>query len=217
MTQFTFVQKIAIYAVPVLLAIIVHEVAHGWVAERFGDKTARLSGRLTLNPIPHIDPVGTILLPLVLLALGGFLFGWAKPVPVDPRNMRNPRSNMVVVAAAGPLANIVMAVLWALALRLSYNVNPWFGAPLSYMSQFGVMINLTLAVLNFLPIPPLDGGRILMNIVPQRLGWQLHRLEPYGFFVLILLMVSGVLSYILWPPILFLMAGISWLVGVNIL
>jgi len=199
MTDFNLIQKITIYAIPVLFAIIVHEVAHGWVASWFGDKTARLAGRLTLNPLPHIDPVGTIIFPALSVALGGFIFGWAKPVPVDARNMRNPRWNMMVVAAAGPLANVVMALIWAYILRFSAGLNEWFGVPLFLMGRVGIDINIVLAILNFLPIPPLDGGRVLCSLLPPRLGWQLNRLEPYGFLILILLITTHVLQMILSP------------------
>ncbi|MDX1900520.1 MAG: site-2 protease family protein [Gammaproteobacteria bacterium] len=203
---------------PILSAIIVHEVAHGWVAEKFGDKTARLAGRLTLNPISHIDPLGTIALPLLCLLLpGGFIFGWAKPVPVDARNMRHPRMDMGIVAAAGPLSNLLMAFGWALLARYAGGLNTWFGTPLSFMAIAGMEINVMLGVLNLLPIPPLDGGRVLMSLLPPRMGWQLHRIEPFGFFILILLMVTNVLSMILMPIIVGLLQFITSVVGLGML
>ncbi len=207
--EITVVQKVAIWVIPVLFAITLHEVAHGWVASKFGDQTARLAGRLTINPMKHIDLMGTVVVPLMMLVLGGFIFGWAKPVPVDPRNLRNPRYNMVVVAAAGPIANLLMAIFWAGIVKLGLNVNAWFGVPLIYMGQAGMMINIVLCVLNCLPIPPLDGGRALCNLLPGQLGWSLYRLEPYGFLILILLMLTGVLSYVMEPIILMLMRWIA--------
>lgn len=207
--ELTIIQKIAIWALPVLFAITLHEVAHGWVASKFGDHTARLAGRLTLNPLNHIDIMGTIVVPLLMLMVGGFIFGWAKPVPVDPRNMHHPRYNMAIVAAAGPLANLLMALFWAGIMKLGLSLDVWFGVPLIYMGQAGMMINIVLGILNCLPIPPLDGGRVLMNLLPGRMGWNLHRLEPYGFLILVLLMMSGILSYVIGPIVFMLMNGIK--------
>ena len=213
--ELTAVQQIAIWAIPIIFAITLHEVAHGWVASKFGDQTAKLAGRLTINPIKHIDLMGTIVVPILMLLMGGFIFGWAKPVPVDPRNMRNPRYNMVIVALAGPVSNLVMALFWAGIVKLGLNLNAWFGVPLIYMGQAGIMINLVLCVLNCLPIPPLDGGRVLSNLLPGRLGWILYRLEPYGFFIIILLMISGLFSFILRPAIAFLLEWITVLFGLS--
>lgn len=200
----TIVQKVIIWALPLLFAIIVHEVAHGWVARQFGDQTAYLAGRLTLNPIKHIDLVGTIIIPLVLLITSPVIFGWAKPVPVDARNLRHPRGDMVVVALAGPISNLLMALIWALIAKFAISLPPWFSIPLVGMGGAGVTINVMLAVLNCLPIPPLDGGRAVVNILPGRWAWHFYRFEPYGFFVLLMLMFTGLLSYILIPPIRFL-------------
>jgi len=215
MIDSSVIQKIAIWALPVLFAITGHEVAHGWVASLFGDQTARLSGRLTLNPIKHIDPVGTIAIPVALLMISNFVFGWAKPVPVDARNLRHPRSDMVIVALAGPAANLVMAFLWAIIAKLSMNLSQWFGVPLVAMGLAGIQINILLGVLNCLPIPPLDGGRVLCNLLPGKIAWHFYRLEPYGFLILLVLMFTNILSYILFPPIVFLTNGIISLFNLN--
>jgi Zn-dependent protease len=208
-------QQIVVWALPVLFAITAHEVAHGWVASLFGDQTARLSGRLTLNPIKHIDLMGTIIVPILLLTFSNFVFGWAKPVPVDARNLRNPRRDMAIVAAAGPVSNIIMAVLWAGLAKLAQTLFPGEGAGLLlfYMGMAGIQINVVLAVLNCLPIPPLDGGRVLSSLLPPRVAWNLSRIEPYSFFVLIILMVSGILSAIISPPISLLTYSIANLFG----
>lgn len=213
MIEFSLIQKIAIWALPVLFAITLHEVAHGWVASLFGDQTARLAGRLTLNPVKHIDPLGTIAIPLLSLLLSSFIFGWARPVPVDSRNLRNPRYQMVLVSLAGPGANFLMALFWASIAKIGMNVNQWTGAPLIYMGEAGIMINIILGVLNCLPIPPLDGGRALYNILPGRWAWHFYQLEPYGFLILLLLMFSGVLNYLIGPIIYILMNEIASLFG----
>lgn len=195
-------QKISIWALPVLFAITLHEVAHGWAARALGDRTAEMLGRLSLNPLKHVDPMGTVLVPAVLLALGGFLFGWAKPVPVGVRNLRHPRRDMALVAIAGPLANAAMALAWGLLLKLALSVNAeeglWVG--LRYMAMAGITINLVLMVLNLLPIPPLDGGRVLTGLLPESAARMLDRIEPYGLLILVALMATGVLSQLMaWP------------------
>lgn len=215
--EFTFIQKVAIWALPVLFAITVHEVAHGWAALCFGDKTAKLSGRLTLNPIKHIDMMGTVVVPLLMLMVSNFIFGWAKPVPVDARNMRHPRTDMIVVSLAGPVANFIMALLWALLVRYAVLFPGTMQSWLVHMGFAGVFINLVLGVLNCLPIPPLDGGRALCNILPPRLGWMLYQVEPYGFVILILLMMTGALSLIMAPAMYFFLSWFSDLFGVNFL
>jgi len=201
MLDLSLVQKISIWVVPVLLAITVHEVAHGWVARKLGDNTAFMLGRLTLNPLKHIDPVGTLLIPGILLLLpGGFIFGYAKPVPINWKNLRNPKRDMAIVAAAGPVANLLMAFVWALLLRLGVLLGG-SGVALVYMGVAGISINAILMVLNLLPLPPLDGGRVMTGLLPGPLAYKFSRIEPYGFFILIGLLVTGVLGYILWPLI----------------
>lgn len=215
--EMTIVQKIAIWALPLIFAITLHEVAHGWVASWFGDNTAKLSGRLSLNPIHHIDPVGTVVVPLLMLLSTNFIFGWAKPVPVDARNMRNPRRDMAIVALAGPASNIVMAFMWGavawFGLYLGSIDYGWLGVPLSYMGGAGITINVVLGVLNLVPLPPLDGGRLLMSILPPRMAYQLSLIEPYSFFILILLMITGVLFVIIGPVIYVLLNVISHVYG----
>lgn len=216
MMQLSLPQTIVVWSLPVLFAITLHEVAHGWVASKFGDQTARLSGRLTLNPLKHIDPVGTVIVPLILLTLGGFIFGWAKPVPVDVRNLGSPKRDMAIVALAGPLSNFLMAFFWAAIAKLGMylSAGDTAGAQLLfYMGQAGIMINVMLALLNCLPIPPLDGGRVLCGILPNRWSWQVMRIEPVGFLILLLLMFLGVLSAILSPPITFCIRWVSALFG----
>lgn len=196
------VQKLAVWAIPVLLAVTLHEVAHGWVARALGDNTAARLGRLSLNPLKHIDPIGTILVPAVLLFLGGFLFGWAKPVPVVMRNLNNPRRDMAIVAIAGPASNFVMALLWGFLFKFAALHGDadslWVG--LRLMAQAGIAINLVLMVLNLIPIPPLDGGRVLTGLLPESMARKVDRIEPYGFIILLLLIFTGVLGTIMaWP------------------
>ena len=199
----SLIQFAAVAALPLLFAITVHEVAHGYVARRLGDRTAEMLGRLTLNPIKHIDPVGTILVPAILMLAGGFIFGWAKPVPVDARNMRNPKRDMALVAVAGPLANLAMAILWALVAKLGLVLaaSPWVSVPLVLMGKIGILLNLILLVLNLLPLPPLDGGRVLTGLLPDRLSARVAQVEPYGLFILVGLLVTGYLGKILGPVV----------------
>jgi len=189
--ELNVVQLIAVYALPVILAITLHEAAHGYVALRFGDLTAYAAGRVTLNPLRHIDPVGTVALPLVLLAIGkllggGFLFGWAKPVPVNFGNLRSPKRDMLWVAAAGPGSNLVMALGWALLVKLALTYpESNYAVPLALMGAAGVYVNVILAVLNLLPLPPLDGGRVAVGLLPESLALPLARLEPLGMPILL--------------------------------
>jgi Zn-dependent protease len=200
------VQTVAIYALPVLFAITLHEAAHGYVARHFGDMTAHAQGRISLNPLRHIDFVGTIVVPIAILlgtlaaGTGGFLFGWAKPVPVNYSALRRPRQHMAWVAAAGPAANLAMALGWALLLRLAVMLpESGFTVPLALMAQAGIMVNLLFMFLNLLPILPLDGGRILASLLPHRAAWQYAKLEPWGLPVLILLLLTNVLDFVLGP------------------
>jgi len=215
--DFSLLETIALYAVPVVFAITLHEAAHGYVARLFGDSTAWMLGRVTANPLKHIDPVGTVLVPLGLLLLaklaggGGFLFGWAKPVPVNFGNLRNPKRDMLWVAAAGPGANLAMAVLWALVYRLGDEVLMSDG--LQMMARAGIMINVVLMVLNLLPILPLDGGRIAVSLLPHRLALSYSRLEPYGFMVIILLLATGLLDNLMAPLIALALAGLQLVTG----
>ncbi len=203
------VQKIAVSALPIIFAITVHEAAHGYVARYFGDMTAQEQGRITLNPLRHIDPVGTILVPAVTLVLGGILFGWAKPVPVNFSRLCSPKKDMLWVAAAGPASNLVMAIFWVLVIKFSMVVQSGFSEALAYMGAVGIMINLVLMVLNLIPLPPLDGGRIAVSLLPNRLAFQYAKVERYGFFILIALLFTGILSKIMNPFIVILLAIIS--------
>ncbi|MBE0469145.1 MAG: site-2 protease family protein [Methyloprofundus sp.] len=202
MDELTLVQKIVVWVIPVIFAITVHEVAHGWVAKQYGDKTAWMLGRLTLNPFKHIDPVGTILVPGLMLAFTGFVFGWAKPVPVNIRNLSNPKHDMAMVALAGPVANFLMALGWALFARLGILINaPEVSVPMIYVGIAGIMINLILGLLNLLPIPPLDGSRILSWALPGRLSLYYDQFEKYGFYLLVLLLMTDSLGVVLGYPL----------------
>jgi len=197
--ELTYIQKISIYALPVIFAITVHEAAHGFAARYFGDSTAERAGRITLNPLKHIDPIGTILLPALTLLVGGILFGWAKPVPVDFSRLRHPKRDMLWVAAAGPASNFVMALFWAAMIKLSMTYPTIYSEPLSLMGQAGVMINVVLMVLNLLPLPPLDGGRIAVSLLPNQLAYKYAQIEQYGFIILLVLLATGVLSTVMEP------------------
>lgn len=206
-------QNIAIWALPVTLAITVHEAAHGYAARACGDDTAARAGRLSLNPLRHIDPIGTLLVPALLFLLGGFLFGWAKPVPINPAYFRHPRRDMAWVAAAGPLSNGLMLLLWLAGYLWLGHSAPPAGLPApdwqqlaSAMALAGVVINLVLMVLNLLPVPPLDGGRILRSLVPAPAAAWLDRIEPYGLFILLALMAAGWLAPVLQEPLRWLAA-----------
>jgi len=211
--ELSLVQKICIWALPLLFAVTGHEVAHGWVASKLGDQTARLSGRLTLNPLKHIDLMGTVIVPLLFLTMTGFVFGWARPVPVDPRNLRHPRRDTALVAAGGPISNFIMALLWGCVAKLGAYLmtahNDWAGYFFMNVGIAGIAINCFLGVLNLIPFPPLDGSKVLYSVLPPRTAWYLQRLEPYGFLILLLLWFTGILSYILAPAYIL----IQWVTG----
>lgn len=216
------ISTLAIWALPVLLAITLHEAAHGYVARHFGDNTAHLAGRISLNPLRHVDPVGTVLVPLgiyLLSSAGGvpLLFGWAKPVPVEFSRLSRPKQDMLWVAAAGPGANLFMALGWAALFKLAWSV-PLFSytGALSEMARAGVQINLVLMVLNLLPIPPLDGGRIAVSLLPHRIAWNFARIERFGFPILLLLLVTGVLGRLLVPGMNFIRALLEFIVQIHI-
>jgi len=215
----TTIQKITIWVLPVLLAVSLHEAAHAWMADKKGDPTSRLMGRLTFNPLKHIDPIGTILVPTLMIVFTGFAFGWAKPVPVDARNLKDPKKDMMWVAMAGPASNFIMAVLWAIFL----NISVMFVDSRSTMSLFfllmpvaGITINVILGVLNLLPIPPLDGGRIMAGMLSPRASLQYSKIEPYGFFIIIAMMLTGLLSYIIFPVIAVFLMILSAISGLDI-
>lgn len=210
------IEVITIWVLPVVLAITLHEAAHGWVADKLGDPTARMLGRITANPLKHIDLFGTVIVPLVLVTLGGVVFGWAKPVPVDVRNFKRPVKYMAIVAAAGPASNLIMAILWALILGFAVNwlePDDWLKRPLALMAQAGVFINIVLMALNLLPLLPLDGGRVLAGFLSPQAAAKFMKIEPYGLIILLVLLFTGILGKILLPVITLLTSVITTLVG----
>lgn len=220
--ELTLIQKIAVFALPVIFAITLHEAAHGYAARFFGDPTAALQGRISANPIRHIDLVGTILVPLGILLLaklagaGALLFGWAKPVPVNFANLRRPKQDMLWVAAAGPGMNFVMALFWAVVIQLGFALDSAFATqPMVLMGAAGVFINVILMALNLLPLPPLDGGRIAVSLLPTRQAIAFSRVEPYGFLILLALLFTGVLGMLLWPVIGFFIVLTGTLTGLE--
>lgn len=208
------IQTICVYAIPLIFAITLHESAHGWAAGRLGDPTATMLGRVTINPIPHIDPIGTIAVSGALLLMsaltggGGLLFGWAKPVPINPRYFRNPLKAMTITAAAGPLSNLLQMIFWALLLKALAAVGFYDKFVISVCAA-GISVNLMLMAFNLIPIPPLDGGRIVRGLLPRQAGIAFDKIEPYGFMILLVLMVGGGLSFFVRP---FLMFG-QWIIN----
>ena len=208
------IQTICVYAIPLIFAITLHESAHGWAAGRLGDPTATMLGRVTINPIPHIDPIGTIAVPGALLLMsaltggGGLLFGWAKPVPINPRYFRNPLKAMTITAAAGPLSNLLQMIFWALLLKALAAVGFYDKFVISVCAA-GISVNLMLMAFNLIPIPPLDGGRIVRGLLPRQSGIAVDKIEPYGFMIRLVLMVGGGLSFFVRP---FLMFG-QWIIN----
>jgi len=216
MEELNTIQKIVIIAPPLIFAIVLHEVAHGWIANKLGDHTARDMGRLTLNPIPHIDLFGTIIMPILLFVItnGRFVFGSAKPVPINPYNFKNPKKDMALSSLAGPGVNLIMAVLFTFLIRvviagvegsIPQLYWKWFFVPLTYMLFYGVMINIVLAVLNLIPIPPLDGSRVAYWLLPDKQAALYYRLEPYGMFIILGLFGFGILGRIMTPIVGFLL------------
>jgi len=214
--ELSVVQKIAVFALPVLFAITLHEAAHGYVARHFGDMTAHAAGRISLNPLPHIDWLGTIVVPLLTLMLTPIMFGWAKPVPVNFGNLRRPKRDMLWVAAAGPLSNLAMAVGWGLILKIAFGMdanNPsaeW----MMFVGAAGVMVNVVFFALNLVPLPPLDGGRIVVSLLPHRLAWRFAQIEPYGFIILLALLYLRILGSILTPLIYLSLSAIAAVCGI---
>lgn len=218
--QFDFAQRILVWLIPMVFAITLHEVAHGWVASLFGDKTAQRLGRLTLNPIKHIDILGTLVVPILLLLVSGgkFAFGWAKPVPVDWRNLRSPRLGMAIVGLSGPLANILMAIIWALIAKTGLSLqlnNAWLAYILVNMGMAGVMINLVFGVLNLIPIPPLDGSRVVNSFLSPKASLRYNSVERYGFLILIFLLVTNILPHVIWPIVQVLASLVLGLFGLS--
>jgi len=216
MDHLSTLQKFAVWVLPVLFAITVHEVAHGWMASKLGDKTALIMGRLTLNPLKHIDLIGTILVPAILLMLGGIVFGWAKPVPVTYENLNKPKRDMAIVAAAGPFSNLIMAIIWAGIAKLGvvlYQAGFAWALAIVLMGQAGILINLLLMAINLIPIPPLDGSRIVSGFLPNKASLVYNRLEPYGFFILLFLLITGILGLIISPIISLLFRLIAIIFG----
>jgi Zn-dependent protease len=207
----SLIERILIWIFPVVFAITVHEIAHGWAALRLGDQTAIQLGRLSLNPLRHIDPIGSILVPGVMLLLpGGLMFGWAKPVPVDTRKLHHPRRDMVIVALAGPFSNLLMLLAWAFAMKtglLLGDLAPGIAWALTHMGAAGIIINAILMMLNLLPVPPLDGSQVVAGLLPPTWAYHYQQLGRYGLIILILLLASGILSIVLWPLLSLAIAG----------
>jgi Zn-dependent protease len=216
MEDLSTIQKIAVMAMPLIFAIVFHEVAHGWIAFKMGDPTAKMLGRLTLNPIPHVDLIGTIIMPLLLYfgTNGQFVFGYAKPVPIDPRYFKDPKKGMALSSLAGPGINMIMAVVFSLLLRVLFPFirdgdfsDPVGKAlfPVALMLSYGILINVALAVLNLIPVPPLDGSRIVYWLLPPRLGASYYRLERFGMIILMALLIFRVLGAIIWPIVIYIL------------
>ena len=214
MNNLSIVQTVAVYIIPLIFAITLHEAAHAFVAHKYGDNTAKLLGRLSLNPMHHIDPFGTVVFPLISIVLGamsggaGFIFGWAKPVPVNFSKLKSPKKDLLWIALAGPLSNLAMALIWALLLKGTLYLDSYFGIPLSLMAQAGISINISLLILNLLPILPLDGGRVLFSLLPVKQAQQYAQTERYGMWILIALLLLGGLNYIMQPLYSLLVGGI---------
>lgn len=218
MFEFNLMQKVAIWVLPALFAITVHEVAHGWVAKHLGDPTAMMLGRLTLNPVKHIDPIGTIVIPIAMLMFTGFVFGWAKPVPITWENLRYPKRDMALVAVAGPMANLLMALVWTVVIKIGLLLGDvhsglaWF---LIGSGVAGIFINAVLMFLNLVPLPPLDGGRVLVGLLPNRAATTVGQVEPYGMIIIVALLVTGLLAAVILPPIQLLIFTLADMAGMS--
>lgn len=205
MNNLSIIQTVAVYIIPLIFAITLHEAAHAYVSHQYGDNTAKLLGRLSINPLHHIDPIGTVLFPLLSIILGSvagggsFIFGWAKPVPINYAKLKHPKQDLLWIALAGPLSNLAMALIWGLILKATLYIDGYFGVPLSLMSQAGININISLMLLNLLPILPLDGGRIVFSLLPLKAAQSYAKIEQYGMWILIFLILSGGLNFILQP------------------
>jgi Zn-dependent protease len=213
MLELSSIQQIVIWILPVLFAITIHEAAHAWVASRLGDTTAKMLGRLSFNPIKHVDLVGTILVPIVVLILSqfSFVFGWAKPVPINTTQFKKPRRDLALATAAGPISNLIMAFLWAICLKIGSILHPATSNTALFMvltGQAGIIINVLLAYLNLVPIPPLDGSRILASVLPIKQAMQFQKIEPYGIFILLILIFTGILGLIIRPPMTLTVDGL---------
>lgn len=218
MEELTLPARIVIWTIPVIFGITVHEVAHGWVANQLGDPTARNAGRLTLNPVRHVDIVGTLLVPLALLLLSGFVLGWAKPVPVNAGRLGSPRRDMALVALAGPGSNLLMALAWALVVKLGLVYHTALGGAailLIFMGVAGIFINTILCILNLLPLPPLDGGRVLTSVLPAAWTPVMARVERFGLVIILVLLVTGVLGRLLRPTLQFIGVSLEQLLGIS--
>jgi Zn-dependent protease len=218
------IQLICVIALPLIFAITLHEAAHGWVAHKLGDQTAWMMGRVTLNPAKHIDLLGTIILPVIMLIISGFMFGWAKPVPVNWRALKNPKRDMAFVAIAGPCANLLMALLWALVAKLAQTLLVtthgdsslfWIAEYFELAGKYGIFINCILLVLNLIPIPPLDGSRVVSSLLPAQAAYQYEKIEPFGIWILLGLLLLGFLGHILQAPTYWLMQHIVQAFGLS--
>ncbi len=215
--ELSIAAKILIWVVPVIFAITLHEVAHGMVAYYLGDNTARCAGRLSLNPFRHVDPVGSFVIPVFLLWFSSFIFGWAKPVPVNEKNLTLPRRDMILVAIAGPAANFIMSVIWVFVMKLGdmlFVSHNDVGLTLIYIGTAGVFINAAIMMLNLLPFPPLDGGRILAGLLPERFSRILGKVEPWGFLILVIMVLSGLVAKVVWPMMVVEMALVTHLINI---
>lgn len=212
----TIIQKIAVWAIPVLFAITLHEAAHAWAANRCGDPTAKQLGRLSINPLRHVDLIGTIFIPLLIGVLTHFqfVFGWAKPVPISWGQLRHPRRDAAIVTIAGPVANVLMAIFWTICFKLAIYFNPQASLPalfLLLMGQAGILINLILALLNLIPIPPLDGSRVVASMLPYKQAELYLKLEPFGFIILLILLLTGILGWVMQPLLVGTLNGLKLL------